>query len=612
MPDWIGDLNLQSLSLVDNNLRSLPDSLRNLKTLRYLSLDHNLFPTIPEWVCELATLERLSIASCYIREIPSWILDLPRLESLTFDGNPIDSPPAEVASKGLEAIRNYWRQRADEGVDYLCEAKLIILGEPGAGKTSLARKIENQNYNLRQTERSTEGIDVIRYRFPTVIRTQENGELKVLDKRDFQVSIWDFGGQEIYHATHQFFLTKRSVYVLVCDDRKEDTDFSYWLQIVEMLSDGSPLLIVQNEKQDRTRDINLSSLRAQFANLRGAISTNLDTNRGLDTVIRTIQKELESLPHVGAGLPATWKRVREALEQDQRDYISLEEYLNICQQYGFTKREDKLQLSRYLHDLGICLHFQDDPLLKNTVVLKPSWGTDAVYRVLDDPGVISARGLFTRTELDRIWSEEKYAGMQDELLHLMMKFQLCYALDPEQTFIAPQLLSSEQPSYSWDPMGGLIVRYEYSFLPKGIITRFVVATHHLIASGKLVWKTGVVLERDGSRAEVIEEYSQRRIRVRVTGPSQRELLAIVDEHLERLHTSFPRLQYERYLPCRCKECQEKSEPYGFALDKLLKMARKEQEIQCYESSEMLFNWSMRSCRERFKLRITLERFKDCL
>ncbi|WP_347242416.1 hypothetical protein [Nostoc sp. FACHB-888] len=29
--------------------------------------------------------------------------------------------------------------------------------------------------------------------------------------REFRVNIWDFGGQEIYHATHQFFLTRRSL-----------------------------------------------------------------------------------------------------------------------------------------------------------------------------------------------------------------------------------------------------------------------------------------------------------------------------------------------------------------------------------------------------------------
>jgi len=586
LPDWIGQLDLEGFSAFYNKLSAVPDSFRNLGHLKALDLGCNPLEQIPKVIFDLVSLEHLSMGECDIREVPADILRLHRLVSLDVDRNPIESPPEEVAAKGLDAIRDYWRQRADTGVDYLCEDKLIILGEAGAGKTSLARKIENPNYKLREREKSTEGIDVIRYQFPSAIRTRENGEEKVL-QRNFQVNIWDFGGQEIYHATHQFFLTKRSVYVLVCDDRKEDTDFSYWLHVVEMLSDASPLLIVQNEKQDRTRDINLSSLRARFANLRDAFATNLDTNRGIDRVIQSIRKELESLPHVGVGLPATWKRVREALEQDQRDYISLDEYLGICQQHGFTRREDKLQLSGYLHDLGICLHFQDDPLLKNTVVLKPSWGTDAVYRVLDDPEVIGARGQFTRTQLGRIWSEAKYAGMQDELLRLMMKFQLCYALEADRAYIAPQLLSSEQPPYPWEPTGGLVVRYEYEFLPKGILTRFIVAMHRLIAGGKLVWKTGVVLEREGSWAEIIEEYSQRRIRVRASGPDTRGLLAIVDEQLERLHASFPRLKYERFLPCPCGECRDKAEPYGFALERLIKMARKGQEIQCHASGEMV-------------------------
>jgi GTPase SAR1 family protein len=586
LPEWIGKLDLESFSAVDNKLTALPGSFRNLERLKSLRLYYNPLEQIPTAAFELVSLEDLDISDCHIREIPADILRLNRLKFLDISNNTVESPPAEVADKGLDAIRDYWRQRADSGADYLCEAKLIILGEAGAGKTSLARKIADPSYTLREREKSTEGIDVIRHRFPTAIRAREDGEEKIMP-REFQVNIWDFGGQEIYHATHQFFLTRRSVYVLVCDDRKEDTDFSYWLHVVEMLSDASPLLIVQNEKQDRTRDINLSSLRARFANLRAALATNLDTNRGLDRVIQAIHKELESLPHVGVGLPATWKRVREALEEDQRDYISLEEYLDICQQHGFTRRQDKLQLSGYLHDLGICLHFQDDALLKNTVVLKPSWGTDAVYRVLDDPEVVAARGVLTRPQLGRIWSEAKYEGMQDELLRLMMKYQLCYALGAEQAYIAPQLLSSEQPPYPWEPTGGLVLRYDYGFLPKGILTRFIVAMHRLIAGGRLVWKTGVVLERDGSRAEIIEEYSRQRIRVRLIGPDPHGLLAIVDEQFERLHASLPRLQCERFLPCPCAECQGKPEPYGFALATLIKMAKKGQSIQCHESGEMV-------------------------
>ncbi len=52
----------------------------------------------------------------------------------------------------------------------------------------------------------------------------------------------------------------------------------------------------------------------------------------------------------------------------------------MCLQAGFKRREDALQLSGYLHNLGMCLHFQDDDVLAKTVILNPTWGTDAVYR----------------------------------------------------------------------------------------------------------------------------------------------------------------------------------------------------------------------------------------
>ena len=143
----------------------------------------------------------------------------------------------------------------------------------------------------------------------------------------FRVNLWDFGGQAIYHATHQFFLTKRSLYALVADTRKEDTDFYYWLNVVELLSDNSPLLIILNEKQDRRRDINERQLRGQFANLKEALPTNLADNRGLDRILEEIKHQLTRLPHVGAALPKTWVKVRQALESDPRNYMELQEYL---------------------------------------------------------------------------------------------------------------------------------------------------------------------------------------------------------------------------------------------------------------------------------------------
>jgi GTPase SAR1 family protein len=594
VPNWVADLReLADLFLGMNELETLPDSLASLSSLRGVGLHYNRFTEIPEVLFRVRSLADLHL-SCdkqlgyegRIKQIPPTILQLENLRTLDIGGQPIETPPPEVVKEGVEAIKNYWRQRQEAGVDYLCEAKLLIVGEAGAGKTSLAQKIKDRNYDLKPSEPTTEGIEVLQWSFPTAVRVKHDAAEELL-QRDFRVNIWDFGGQDVYHATHQFFLTRRSLYALVADDRKEDTDFNYWLQAVELLSDRSPLLIVQNEKQDRQRDINLGSLRARFPNLKEAYRTNLATNRGLDDLVKAIRQELERLPHIGTPLPRTWKLVREALEKDPRNHIGIDEYLAICQEHGFKRREDKLQLSGYLHDLGICLHFQDDPVLSKTVILKPKWGTDAVYRVLDDHTVINNRGRFGPADLARIWSEDKHAPMRHELLRLMMRFQLCYQVPDEESYIAPQLLSSTQPAYEWDDRGNLVLRYEYDFMPKGLITRLIVALHHRIADQALVWKTGVILERDGTRAEAIEDYPRRKITVRLAGPDTRGLLAIIDDQLDRIHRSFPRLQYEKYLPCSCGVCQKRPEQFAYKLSALQNFVRIGKGIQCYESGELV-------------------------
>jgi hypothetical protein len=81
-------------------------------------------------------------------------------------------------------------------------------------------------------------------------------------------------------------------------------------------------------------------------------------------------------------------------------------------------------------------------------------------------------------------------------------------------------------------------------MPKGILTRFIVETHPWIEQQRLVWRSGVVLNKDQTRAEVIEHYNQREIKIRVTGSRKKELLAVVTHELEKIHQSFERLQYQ--------------------------------------------------------------------
>ena len=551
------------------------------KQLKELDLSFNQLTTLPEAIGSLQHLTTVNLRNNQLTRLPETIHRLQQLTTLDLEANPIEKPPPEILAKGTKAIKDYFRQLETEGRDYLYEAKLLIIGEGGAGKTTLAKKIGDVNYQLRE-EDTTKGIEVIQCGF-----LMENG-------REFRVNIWDFGGQEIYHATHQFFLTKRSLYLLVADTRKEDTDFYYWLNVVELLSDNSPLLIIKNEKQNRHREINELQLRGQFTNLKETLPTNLADNRGLEQVLEQIKHYVKNLPHIGSPLPKTWVRVREALESDARNYIGLDEYLNICQQNGFTQRNDKLQLSVYLHDLGVCLHFQEDALLNKTLILKPKWGTDAVYKVLDNEKVIRNLGSFTRSDLAIIWCEDEYATMHDELLRLMINFKLCYEIPRSQgKYIAPQLLSANQPPYNWDETNNLILRYTYEFMPKGIISQFIVAIHELINEQKCVWKSGVVLSKDQTKAEVIEYYGKREIKIRVSGRHKRDLMTIVTYELDKIHDSYKRLKYNKLIPCNCVTCKDSQEPHFYPFEILQQfVAAQQKRIQCQKSYQMVDVWGL--------------------
>ncbi|HAX88930.1 MAG TPA: hypothetical protein DCY91_22370 [Cyanobacteria bacterium UBA11370] len=364
---------------------------------------------------------------------------------------------------------------------------------------------------------------------------------------------------------------------------------SILLNVVELLSDNSPVLIIKNEKQDRQCEVNERQLRGEFTNLKDTLATNLATNRGLAEIKDTIQNYISRLPHVGTPLPKLWVRVRYALDNYSRNYISVEEYCNVCQLNNLTDRKEMLRLSRYLHDLGVCLHFQDDPTLKHYVILKPEWGTAAVYKVLDNQTVNKNLGCFTQAHLKDIWQDSDYSDMQDELLQLMMRFKLCYLI-PHRSYhyIAPQLLAIDQLDYTWDESNNLILRYKYKFIPKGIITRFIVETHPWIDQQKLVWRSGVILNKDQTRAEVIEYYNQREIKIRVSGNRKKELLAVVTYELEKIHKSYERLQYDTLVPCNCETCQGSQNPHAYLLEALYKRLNAGRyQIECENSYEMV-------------------------
>lgn len=596
---------LQSLDLSGNKLTVVPPAIPYLKNLQEINLSNNQLKTVPDSLCELIQLRYLYLSDNELTTIPDWLVEMPQLQQLYIKGNPITQPPPEQLGDALtewkpvdlESLRRYYAQLRREGQAFFYEAKLLVIGEGGAGKTSLVRKLQDSDAPLPLLEDSTDGIEIQTWGFP--LPTATGDQQPVTGNQTYHVNIWDFGGQTVYHATHQFFLTKRSVYILVADTRRQHTDFYDWLKMQETFGGDSPIILLKNRNRKHGNQCvieNLIHLQKLFPNLKEVIELDLNNvprEAEWSVLLRYLEKHFLALNHIGQPRPKTWMKIRQELRQvtHQRSLarISYRQFLALCRKYGITDEKDALQLSDYLHHLGDILHFQNDPILADLVILKPAWGLDAVYRVLDNKEIAAANGHFTLTQLRDLWHEAHYHHHRDKLLRLMQKFQLCYPLrDVPDTFIAPQLLGAEIPTYKWVSAdaysfeGDLQLRYSYPiFMPRGILSRAIVALHHRIEEQRLVWRTGVILRDEYARAELLELRGEGEIRIRVSGRNKRDLLMEIVRALDDLHRSFPKLRYEKLVPCNCETCAASGSPHFFRLGKLLeRLQHRRETIEC--------------------------------
>jgi len=572
--------NLTQLSLFANQITDI-STLKGMTKLTNLGLHHNKITDISA-LSNLTNLTWVDLSYNQIRSLPTQILDLnidllwmlrKSDKGLNLYNNPLESPPVEIVKQSKDAIRNYFESIKAKETERLYEAKLLIVGQGGVGKTWLKNRLISNE--VPQTT-STEGIDT----YPWFIDTPSI--------KEFRINFWDFGGQEIYHATHQFFLTKRSLYLFVWVARADEdiTSFDYWLNVIRLLSDNSPVIVVMNKSDERIKSINEQDITKKFPNVVGFHKVSALKGTGIAELKDQIKKEIARLPLIGELLPKVWGAIRTTLENLSQNYIAYKEYVEICRRFNLDEKQADF-LSRYFHDLGTFLHFTDNPVLQQIVFLKPEWATNAVYKVIDTRQVQENHGRFRFGQLRQIWADyppDKFI----HLLELMKKFEICFELQYQREYIVPEFLRPERPDFHWDCTDNLQFEYHYDFMPAGIITRFIVRMHPIHKAG-LYWKDGVVLERENAQALVISERLNRKITLRIKGADKKELLAIIRREIDYIHQTLNQPDVEQMLPCICTQCSKSPEtPYFHSLSYLQNAQKKNiKRIQCLKSFEYI-------------------------
>jgi internalin A len=536
--------NLQVLTLHNNQLMSLPESISQLTNLQDLDLSNNQLTRLSESISQLTNLQRLNLENNLLTSLPEGINKLARLKTLYLHGNDALNLPREILgptwqevnrenatpAKPSEILDYYFRTRQGEKRP-LNEAKLILVGYGDVGKTSLVDRLVHKTFDKDSPK--TEGIQI----------TQWPIQLNGLE--DVRLNIWDFGGQEIMHATHQFFLTQRSLYILVLNGRQghEDADAEYWLNLIESFGDESPVLIVLNKIKIQPFDLNRRALRQKFLNIVDFLETDCETNDGLDTLRQTIERETDRLKHLRDAFPASWFGIKDQIVTMPENFISFERYRTLCVDQGETDPIAQERLSTYLHNLGIILNYKDDLRLQDTHVLNPQWVTKGIYTILNAKKLALNKGELNVCDFATILDSKAYPPERHSyLFELMRKFELCVRFpEDEGRYLIPQLLDKQQPpeADNFDPTECLNFQYHYPTLPEGLLPRFIVRTHTLI-TGQPRWRTGVILKFDGDTALVKADIQDKKVYISVKGSSagRRRLLAVIRSDFERIHSDF--------------------------------------------------------------------------
>lgn len=602
-------INLTSLGFDSNQIEEIK-GLDHLVNLTGLGLDNNKIKEI-KGLNQLTKLTELALDRNEIELLPPYLLQLkPSIifdkyenhnkEGIYIGNNPFNQPPIKIVEGGKTAILQYYKQLNAQGKETIHEAKIMIVGEPGCGKTTLMKKLFNRDYIVpNKKEKSTVGI-VVRQNWPIKLEKAE-------ETITYHGHIWDFGGQQIQYMLHQFFLTTDCVYVLMANKRKEFTNFDYWLNVIQIMGKNSPLIILFNEINIGAAggaDYIFDQKRYQEAfpnlQLKEPFKVNFadKADKRFDVLVDTIQKNLISLNHVGHIVPANWLKVRDAvtLKRDKR-YISIDAFFEICETYGIHQESFQKQILRYFHLLGIVLHFDQDPNLEDTIFLDPNWTVDALYSILAHKKIVERNGMFQRQEVNAIWQKKGYKqGDRSKLFRLMLKnnFDLCYELEGKnEEYILPILLPKVQPEYDWDDQDCLQFRYQYKFRPKGIVSRFIVRMHQYI-DGPKVWQEGVVLKKGKVQAQIREAETQKEgikiIDISVTGNphDRKDFLALIREDIERIQNkAFPNLDYQQMVPCYCPDCQQSKDKDFFEYELLKKyLSLKRYQIDCKKSPNL--------------------------
>ncbi|XP_055684527.1 leucine-rich repeat serine/threonine-protein kinase 1 isoform X1 [Lutzomyia longipalpis] len=493
--------------------------------LSMLDISNNCLKEIPPTIHELSNLSVLNISgNVDVTELPPHMGLLSRLWNLNTRGCTLQDPlKAMIDSKKYKTmdIIGYLKSVYEDARHY-ARMKLMVVGVQGIGKTSLleqlrqegpnrnkkpvdhwAKRMGHKNINTKTSRginMSTVGVDIGDWVCEKKLRGHSQHGPVVF-------RTWDFGGQKEYYATHQYFLSKRSLYLVlwrITDGRRGLAEVLQWLGNIQARAPNSPVIIVgthydavgdtfpakkAEELQLIIRDRFIAVADAEKMGLPrvlDSIEVSCRTGHNIKLLSNLIYDTAFSLRSPGSKelllhqkVPASYLALEDvigtissALRQVGADpVLDAERYRNMVtqemQSRGYKRFRDWSELNQatmFLHENGCLLHY-DDATLRDLYFLDPQWLCDMLAHVVTvrEINPFARSGIMRMDDLQLLFKNSCLGSSDNRgyIVSLLNKFEVALTWD-SRTLLIPSLLPENE-----DTRGGQVVTVKIAARSRG-------------------------------------------------------------------------------------------------------------------------------------------------
>lgn len=361
------------------------------------------------------------------------------------------------------------------------------------------------------------------------------GEAMLRRKKDddtgIRLTIWDYGGQEVFYALHHLFLTDYGVYMLafnmkaLLDSKTRVSTIEYiqfWLNSKKLHADHAPIILVGthlDECPTKKEEVNeILEEEVDLLNVEGLVTDESGLsyfpvdNRGgsgVDRLRKLINMTIESADFVKKKVPVSWLRCLDLfMKKDQSCLYTTEIGEEVRTKCGLSLKSF-YEMLKFFHRRGMLTYFDHPSSLSNIIVVKPQWLIEGMTLLIYDrrhhtpPAIANnaykadlrkfkKKGMLTHDLIWSIWGAKK--AYSDTRVKSFLKgvmenmLLLCLYKDEEQedVYRVPSLIhvgasnteySYEGPHFLIDFSGEYLTKKELTglvcYLPFGLFERLV-------------------------------------------------------------------------------------------------------------------------------------------